>query len=94
MSTRSKRNIYRFEMTDDDHRALGDALRALRGMVVLSGYACGLYDDELYPDWRRVTKATVGDGAVKRTEVLWLNQAAVNNGAPLFSRANMRGAMQ
>lgn len=66
---------YRHEMTDDDHRALAAQLHGLRGMVVLSGYACDLYDRELYADWARVEKATHADGARDRTEVLWLNPA-------------------
>jgi DNA adenine methylase len=62
-------------MTDDDHRALALTLRELRGMVVLSGYGCALYDRELYPDWLRVEKPTHADGARDRVEVLWLNPA-------------------
>lgn len=78
-STRSdsSRWNYRHEMTDDDHRELAAVLRSLRGAVVLSGYASPLYDEELYPDWRRVTKATHADGAEDRTEVLWLNRCDV-----------------
>jgi DNA adenine methylase len=68
---------YAHEMTDDDHRCLSLDLRSARGMVVLSGYACALYDEELYPDWHRVTHAARSDGARARTEVLWLNPAAV-----------------
>ncbi len=69
---------YRHEMSDDDHRALAETLRGLRGAVVLSGYACDLYDRELFPDWQRVEKSTHADGARRRTEVLWLNQSATN----------------
>jgi DNA adenine methylase len=29
-----------------------------------------------YPDWRRVERTALADGARKRTEVLWLNPAA------------------
>lgn len=71
----SSRWNYRHEMTDDDHRALAATLHGLAGMVVLSGYACDLYDCELYPAWRRIEKATHADGARDRTEVLWLNPA-------------------
>lgn len=67
---------YRYEMTDEDHRALARDLHDLRGMVVLSGYACPLYDDELYADWKRVERPAYADGARPRTEVLWLNHAA------------------
>lgn len=66
---------YRHEMTDDDHRALAKTLHALMGMVVLSGYPCALYDEELYPDWTRIERAAHADGARPRTEVLWLNPA-------------------
>lgn len=64
---------YRHEMTDDDHRDLAAVLRFCRGMVVVSGYACELYDEELYPDWHRVERETFADGARRRTEVLWLS---------------------
>jgi DNA adenine methylase len=66
---------YRHEMTDDDHRALAEVLRAAEGMVVLSGYASDLYDSELYAGWDRREKSTQADGARARTEVLWLNPA-------------------
>lgn len=65
---------YRHEMTDADHQALATVLHAVAGMVVLSGYACDLYDSELYPDWHRVEVAAHADGARDRTEVLWLNE--------------------
>lgn len=66
-------NGYAHEMTDDDHRALAAVLRSLKGMVVLSGYPCPLYDEELYPDWHRVERAALTAGGSRRTEVLWLS---------------------
>lgn len=71
------RHGYRHELTDEQHRELAAVLRSLHGMVVLSGYACPMYDD-LYPDWRRVEIATFADGAQPRTEVLWLNPACAS----------------
>jgi DNA adenine methylase len=73
--TRDAGADYSSEMGDDDHRRLAVALHGLTGHVVLSGYACDLYDRELYADWRRATKDTHADGARDRTEVLWLNPA-------------------
>jgi DNA adenine methylase len=75
LGTRSARveRSYRVEMSDDDHRELAQVLRRLEGLVVLSGYGCELYDEELYPAWSRVERETFADGAVKRTEVLWLS---------------------
>lgn len=66
---------YAHELSDDDHRALLDALRGLRGMVVLCGYPSAMYDDAL-ADWERVEREALADGARPRTEVLWINPAA------------------
>lgn len=76
-STRGDGAWYKYEMTDDEHRELATVLHSLKGMVVLCGYACELYDQELYPDWRRITKDTHADGARDRTEVLWISPNAV-----------------
>lgn len=81
---------YRFEMTDDQHRQLANTLRQLKGMVVLSGYPCNLYDLELYPDWERTERKAMADGARKRTEVVWMNSAAsakLNQGVFAFTSA-------
>jgi DNA adenine methylase len=67
---------YRFEMSDDQHRELAAFLRTLRGGVIVSGYACPLYDQELFADWDRVEKDTVADGARERTEVLWMRNVS------------------
>lgn len=78
--TRNQRyvgQLYRHEMTPDDHRQLAATLHALKGMVLLAGYASPLYD-ELYPDWQRVECRAYADGAQERTEVLWLNPAAAS----------------
>lgn len=76
LSTRDdNRADYAHEMTDADHRALARVLRAARGKVVLSGYPCRLYDEELYPHWAREEREHRADGAKKRTEVLWMNPA-------------------
>lgn len=67
---------YAHEMTDDQHRELAAQLQDLKGMVIVSGYPCDLYDQELYPGWMRVERPALADGAAKRTEVLWLNERA------------------
>lgn len=69
------RGMYACEMTADDHGLLLEALLALKGMVVLSGYPAPLYDDAL-AGWRRVERAALADGARERTEVLWINPQA------------------
>jgi DNA adenine methylase len=76
-STRSS-GAYRHEMTDPDHRDLAAALNGVEASVVLSGYACDLYDTELYPDWHRMTfRSGTGQNAEtwgNRTEVVWSNR--------------------
>jgi DNA adenine methylase len=67
---------YFYEMSDEDHRALAETLHAAAGMIVLSGYACELYDRELYPNWKRVEREHRADGAQPRIEALWINEAA------------------
>jgi DNA adenine methylase len=64
---------YNHEYTDDQHRALAAVLHAVRGMVVLSGYACPLYAEELYPDWRLELKPTTTHNSKPATEALWLS---------------------
>jgi DNA adenine methylase len=68
---------YAHELTDADHGELLEFLRGMRGMVILSGYPSALYDQAL-PDWKRVERASLADGAAKRTEVLWINPSAAN----------------
>jgi len=86
MSTRSdrwSRSAYKHEMTDGEHRRLADVLHACRGAVIVSGYACELYDCELYPTWWRIVHDAHADGARDRVEVLWMNHR--NNDMPLFA---------
>lgn len=64
---------YRHEMDDDEHRELLELLRSLQGMVVLSGYSSSIYDQL---DWYREDKETFADGAVAKTETLWINDLA------------------
>ncbi len=69
------RRMYRHELDRGGHADLLTVLRGLVGMVVLSGYPDPLYDDML-PDWRRVERQALADGARPRTEVLWISPSA------------------
>ncbi|MCR4374202.1 MAG: DNA adenine methylase [Acidobacteria bacterium] len=64
---------YDHEMTDEQHIELLAALQNLTGMVVLSGYRSGVYNEL---PWRHIERESLADGAKKRTEVLWFNAAA------------------
>lgn len=71
-NARSAGDVYAFEMTDDDHRDLAAVLHGVAGHVVISGYACELYDRELYADWHRVERQALADSRRRRVEVLWI----------------------
>lgn len=68
---------YACELSSDEaHIELSEALRAVPAAVVLSGYACPLYD-KLYGDWHRAEIATQSGNAAgdrDRIEVLWSNR--------------------
>lgn len=72
MGTRDYGSDYAHEMSDADHIDLLAALGALRGRVILSGYANSLYDEAL-AGWQRLERRAHADGARERTEVLWMN---------------------
>jgi len=75
---------YRHEMTDADHIELLEALDDHPGPVLLSGYACELYDSRL-THWTRKTARAFAEGGREREEVLWINPAAAKTiGATLF----------
>lgn len=71
-------HFYNHEMDDAAHIELAEQLQTSSGMVILSGYPCDLYDNELYKDWHRIERKAFADGARERTEVLWLNDTAAS----------------
>lgn len=75
-SSASGGNVYRYEMTDDEHGELAAVLHDMDGAIVLSGYASPLYT-EMYADWRTVTRSAHADSGADRTEVLWISPNAV-----------------
>jgi DNA adenine methylase len=75
--TRTSKNAYAFEMTEQEHRELLNTLLACRGKVMLSGYPSSLYDEAL-AGWARHTfdlpnNAAGGKVKGRETEVVWCN---------------------
>lgn len=82
LSTRSGA-LYAYEMDSSQHTQLLEALDLHRGPVVLSGYACDLYDERL-KHWQRVSMPALAETGKVRTEVLWLNERAKHRQLSLF----------
>ncbi len=88
LSTRA-RKYYKYEMTDDEHIALLNALDVHRGSVILSGYEHPLYTSRL-SHWHKVTTPAVTEHGNIRNEVLWLNpKAAQAKQLHLFEQNNL-----
>lgn len=78
-STRQEnsREVYGYEMTEDEHRELADCLHSCKGRVVLSGYPSPLYE-ELYSDWWQLeidiaNHAAGGKKKSREVECVWFN---------------------
>lgn len=76
--TRSRKNAYEFEMSDDDHKQLIECLAVIKGKFVLSGYPSEMYDDILvgrhgfrFVDLQIEKKPSSKKS--KATERIWLN---------------------
>lgn len=67
---------YVHEMTVQQHEELLHLLVSSKAMIVLSGYATPLYDDALQ-GWRRLEFDARAHSNLARTEVVWINPAAV-----------------
>ena len=74
--TRGDSKAYGYEMTDEQHQALADALNSVQGKVAFSNYDCELID-KLYPSkrWRKIVgpEKTIHSTKDTRREVLWTN---------------------
>lgn len=66
------RNQYRYEMTDEEHIRLLEALKGHIGPALISAYPSDLYSDILR-GWHFETRETLNQLSQKRTEVLWMN---------------------
>lgn len=81
-------HAYAHEMVPEDHVALLEQVRGSRSMVILSGYETDLYNEAL-KGWSKRTARARAHRNLPRTEVLWLNPAAVAGleDGPLFAEA-------
>lgn len=86
-STRNRwrKTAYAYEMSDEEHVELAEVLHDVEGMVVVSGYRCGLYDG-LYEGWERADRRARVNGPGHAVESLWLSPRVSKGRLPLFVR--------
>lgn len=75
--SRTSPDIYAHEMTIEQHQQLCDAIRCVKGKVMLSGYDNALYRERLC-DWNRhefdlPNNSASGDTKQRKIEVVWCN---------------------
>lgn len=74
--SRTSLNVYRYEMSDEDHIKLADILNKCKGKVAISGYKSDLMN-EWYGKWRRIDakpKLSAFNGIkTLHQESLWMN---------------------
>lgn len=67
-----KKNMYKHEMSNEQHIELLKVLKASKSKIILSGYDNDLYNSELH-DWTTTEKETTAQMGLHRTEKLWMN---------------------
>ena len=67
-----KKNMYAFEMTDEQHIQMLNLIKNSKSKIILSGYDNELYNSEL-AEWTTAEKDTIAQMGLHRTEKLWMN---------------------
>lgn len=74
--SRGRKDLYAYEMADEQHHKLLDLVEHVEGHVVLSGYDNRIYSQRL-KHWRRAEKRVTvtgsGGSSKHKWEVLWMN---------------------
>lgn len=90
--TRGDSNAYGYEMTDDEHEILADALNRVKGKVAISNYDCDLMN-RFYPTpkWHKsyALERTIHSTKGKRSEVLWTNYDPIKTANHLDFRLDL-----
>lgn len=71
LSTRGRKQ-YRYEMSDEDHEEMLEAVVISRAKVMLSGYDCELYQKYL-KGWKKLQVPARAQNNMRRVETLWMN---------------------
>lgn len=72
MNTRMK-NMYKYEMTDEQHKELLEALLQHKGPAMISGYDNDIYNKYL-KNWNKYQINNLAEHGIKRIETLWIKK--------------------
>ncbi len=67
-----KKNMYKCEMSDEQHIEMLRLIKKSKSKIILSGYDNDLYNSELF-NWVTAEKETIAQMGLHRTEKLWMN---------------------
>lgn len=67
-----KSNMYKCEMSDEQHIEMLRLIKKSKSKIILSGYDNDLYNSELF-NWVTAEKETTAQMGLHRTEKLWMN---------------------
>ena len=78
-TTRASKNVYDYEMSEDEHKKLCDTLVCFRGKVIISGYESDLYNN-YFAEWHKLKRDIVNHSSQSKTkeyktEIIWKNFA-------------------
>lgn len=68
-----KKNIYKYEMTDQEHEELLETLLQHKGPVIISGYDNDMYNKYL-KGWEKFQKNNLAEYGLKRIETIWVKK--------------------
>lgn len=67
-----KKNMYKCEMSDEQHIEMLKLIKKSKSKIILSGYDNDLYNSELF-NWVTAEKKTTAQMGLHRTKKLWMN---------------------
>lgn len=67
-----KKNMYKCEMSDEQHIEMLRLIKKSKSKIILSGYDNDLYNSKLF-NWVTAEKETIAQMGLHRTEKLWMN---------------------
>jgi len=72
METRTKKKMYKYELSDDEHEKLLKLITCSKAKIIISGYMNELYNYYL-SGWRVEQTTALDQAGNRKTEIIWMN---------------------